>query len=140
MAEHINGQDLLGSGGHVWRWGPANPVRKSVATAGVKGEYSCVTAIRARPGRITGRRNGQAVLKATGSDKDEVDAALNAIEAALESLCESGLEVTWQDDHGHSGTALQLHRYQPLRRVYNAGCKVGWQFYTLTFAELNGGW
>ena len=143
MSEHIDNGDLLGSGGHVWLWDDANITRKSVGSVAIIGTYGQVTAIGARAGRVAGRDGAQALLTASGASKAAADAAMTALEAAIEVLITGGDEVAWEDDHGHSGTALVLLKYnRPGHRKYGRDGSdwVAWQFYSLEFEERNGGW
>lgn len=140
MSENINGTDLLGSGGHVWIWSPAQVVRKTVGTAGIIGVYGAVISIGAAPCLVAGKGGSAALLKATGAGKAASDTALNAIETAIEYLVKAGGEYPWEDDQSHTGTALQLLSFVRVReRLYNAGNTAVWQYYRLVAQELNGG-
>ena len=140
MAENINGSTtLLGTGGRVWLWQDRSRTSKSVGSAGLDGEFSQVTQLGGRAGVIAGR-DGQsgAILSASGESKAAADSAINALEAAIEAYCDSGEELTWEDDQGHTGSALRLANYQRIRqRIYfvqGATCGV-WQFYRLEIYE-----
>jgi len=147
VTEHINNSDLLGSGGHAWLWEDRERTQKVIGSAGILGVYSAVTGLHSRSGRIAGKGGGAAVLKATGADKAAADAAMSALELAIESLIDAGTEVDWEDDQGRAGSALVLVRYQ------RGGCRqygrtvVGevpsvavWQYYQLEVRENYGGW
>lgn len=140
MSENINGYDLLGSGGHVWRWGEIKTTGKRVGTAAISGVYSMVTHVGGRPCRIEGRDDGPAILKASAADKAAADAALNALEQNLVDLETDGGEVSWEDDAGRSGTALVIAGYTPVRRVYatSATGVEAWQYYHLDMYENEG--
>jgi len=138
MAENINGSDLLGSGGHVWRWGPKNITAKGINPAGIAGEFSMVTALGARSCTVTGKR-GEALLTAAGASKAAVDAALNALENAIIALETTGEECTWEDDQGRTGTALVITGYVKGAREYQQGATwAAWQHYTLGMKENDG--
>ncbi len=143
MAEHINGYDLLSSGGHLWLWDGPQRTRKSVGSAGLVGEYSMVTAVGPRPGRIVGKGGAPALLTASGGSRGAADSAINAIENSFALLIATGAESHWEDDQGHSGSGLVLTAYQPAGpRSYgrSGGQWEAWQEYTLSFEEMYGGW
>ena len=141
MAEHIDYQDVFGSGGHRWTWGDRPSVRKRLATTRTSGEAQILLHTGALPGRVDG------VLKASGAaTRAAADQALDALEADVRDLETAGVAVEWEDDAGHSGEALVLERYSPQGpRVY--GYQPGetptwqaWQFYSVSVRELEGGW
>lgn len=143
MAENINGQSLLASGGHVWQWQQFETTVKTVGSVAILGEYGMVTSIKGRPGRIVARNGGPALLTGSGASSSAADAALTAIENAIELLIAYGAEVSWEDDQGHSGTALFLMGYDrvgPRSYGISGGAWQAWQGYYLRFRELNGGW
>ena len=132
MSENIDGVDLLGSGGHVWIWSGAQPTRKIVGTAGVKGAFGMATSLGPRPCRITGKNGSPALLRAAS------DAALTTIEASIELAEASAGEYAWSDDLGHSGTALTIVAYRRVGpRVYGSGAV--WQYYEMQLMEMAGG-
>jgi len=138
MSENINSLTPFSSGGHVWSWGEKIRARKVLHAPGVKGAAEILIHAGERPLVIAGR-DGAALLKATGETKAAADAAMGALESAIEALCDSGSEYPWEDDQGHTGTALVLHGYQRMgRRQYFAAGLVVWQRYRVTGAELNG--
>ncbi len=142
MAEHINNNaTLLASGGHTWLWGQPKVTGKSVGTVAVVGEYAAVISIGALPVRITGAHGGKpALLTASGASRAATDAAMTAIENTIELLIMRGTQVKWEDDQGHSGSALQLRKYTRMgARQYSDGGQTVWQYYTIDAAELNGG-
>jgi len=140
MSENINNQDLLGSGGHQWSWGDPAQMDKVLRTVGLRGAGRFVTNNGPRPLTIAGRERGPAVLRGSGANRAAADAALTALEAALESLIRSGAEAPWEDDCGHTGTRLALTRYRRQGpRIYPAGGTQAWQRYILEGLELDGG-
>ena len=141
MSENINGSNLLSSGGHVWRWGAIRKTGKRVGSAAIYGEYSMVTAVGARPCRITGKGGGPALLTASGASRAAADTALDALVAPLLTLEKMGTEVSWEDDAGRSGVALTVERYTPVRREhgYDGSNWRAWEHYTLDLVENNGG-
>ena len=134
MAENINGGTPLSSGGHQWTWGDPGIVRKEVGSAALVGAYAMNVSIGARRGRIAGKDGAPGLLTATGASRALADAALNAIEAVIETLMAAGDEYSWEDDQGHSGTALQIVAFdrQGPRHYNTAGALYTvWQYYTL---------
>jgi len=141
MAENIDGNDLLGSGGHVWMWGARQQTAKTLRTVGVAGAARMVTVRGERPVAIVARGGGPAVLKASGASRAAADTALDALDAAIQAYVDSGEAVAWADDKGRSGSYLVLTHFQPADdRTYNneAGTWHAWERYTLTGVELGG--
>lgn len=140
MAEHINNQDLLGSGGHQWRWGEPVMVDKTLGTVAVRGASRYITHRGPRPATIAGKGGGPALLKAVGANRAAADAAMTDIEDAIEDLVLSGSVVAWEDDCGHSGDRLVLTRYRRSGpRIYSADSTRCWQRYVLEVMDLTGG-
>jgi hypothetical protein len=143
MSEHI-GDITWGYGGHVWLWQGQQLAQKSVMTAGIIGAWSMVTAAGPRFAQIAGKE-GYAILGAYGyATKALADAAVNASEKLFEDLALSGQEVAWEDDQGHTGTALVVVAYQRFGpRLYQAcadgACWTVWQRCVVTVMENNGG-
>ena len=132
MAENINGTNPLSSGGHVWQWQDRHRTRKTLSTVGVAGQATILTGLAGRQVTIGGREGSPGVLKVTGANKAACDAALTALEATIDALCDAGLSVAWEDDQAHSGTALVLERFDRQgHRVYGPGGTSAWQFYYL---------
>jgi len=144
MAENIGGADLFGSGGHAWRWGRAPVGAKEFTAVGLTGAGRIALFTGAQPCVISGGDGaaggeGPAVLKASGASKAAADAALDALEAEIETLRRSGEEKTWEDDCGRSGSNLVVVGYERVggRRYATVGSTVYlWQFYRCTLAEL----
>ena len=126
MSEHINNQQLLASGGHQWLWSDIARAEKALATVGTVGVFSYVVSAGGRPGVIVGE------LRGTGGNLAASQAALTALEAAIETLCLTGAMVSWEDPQGRSGSYLVLGRYQRQGpRGIAAGGKAVWQRYAL---------
>ena len=139
MAENVNGVDLFGSGGHVWLWGDRARNRKSLGTAGVVGEAQILVNLGRRPLTIAGVGRSPALLKATGVSRAAADAALTALERAIEACCDTGTVYTWEDPQGRTGAALTLHGYRRLgHREYSGDNLTVWQYYRVEGAELLG--
>lgn len=142
MAEHIDSQDLLSSGGHVWRWGARAVSRQMLATPGVAGQSHLLTGLGGRPFAIVGRTGGPALLTATAASRAAADTAMDALSAAIQELVESGRAVTWEDDKGRTGSYLVLETYRPNdNRQYcpNAdGTVTCWMTYQLAGRDLDG--
>ena len=142
MAENVNGSDLFGSGGHVWQWGEAPVDRKVLGSIGVVGEAAATLRVRSCPVTITGRTGSPAILKATGADRAEADAALDVLESAIRTLQRAGTQCSWEDDSARTGSALliQDYRRQGGRKYSQTGGTWSvWQDYTVTAIELTGG-
>ena len=130
MAEHINSQQLVSSGSHEWIWGDKQRVGKTLGTPGVSGVFSYAISTGGRPGRIV----GTLAVTAAGIAGCNID--MDALEAAIELLADSGLEVSWEDDKGHSGDHLVLLAYtRQGNRTYNVGKTTCWQRYALEIRE-----
>lgn len=140
MAENVNGSDLFGSGGHVWRWDQQRQLAKQLGTVGVIGESRMVTHAGARPVEICGRDGGPAILKATGNSRAQADTAMDALEAAIEDLRAAGTECTWEDDCARTGAHLVIVDFIRADRTYNkAGSTwTAWQRYRVRALELWG--
>jgi hypothetical protein len=130
MAEHINNQTPLSSGGHQWLWGDAQVMDKALATVGCKGAASFALGQGPRLGAIVGE------LRGTGQSLALAQTALNALEAAIEALIASGAKVPWEDNLGHSGTALVILRYRRTGpRGLSAPAKACWQRYAIEIRD-----
>jgi hypothetical protein len=133
MSEHINNQDLLGSGGHTWVWeGPAVN-RKTITSPGTRGGAGMVINVEPRPGRVQGADGRPAFLLGAP------ESALRASETAIETLYASGAAVAWEDDNGRSGSSLILTGYRPVgERITALGGGEVWQMYYLDVLEMDG--
>ena len=142
MPENVNGQDLFGSGGHVWSWGERRRTRKRLSTTAVAGEVSMVIGLGARPLTIQGLGRAPALLKVAGhGTRALADAAMDVLVAAIEDLIDLGTECTWEDDCGRTGSVLVLEEYSPVGdRQYNSagGTWSAWQSYRVRATELWG--
>jgi surface antigen len=126
MAEHINNQTPLSSGGHQWLWGEPPVMDKALSTAGTKGAVSFALGQGPRMGAIVGE------LRGTGQSLADAQTALNALETAIEALAASGAKVAWEDNLGHSGTALVILGYRRQGpRGLSAPGKACWQQYVI---------
>jgi len=134
MAEHIdNNATLLSSGGHRWVWESVPVAEKVLGSVGLAGNWSLAMGSGGVNGVITG------VLRGEGGNLAAARAALNALEAAIETLCRNGNEVAWEDDLGRSGTRLVLRGYQRQgpAEVLDGGLKL-WQRYAMVVRENSG--
>lgn len=132
----IGGNALFATGGHRWTWGRRPRPRKVVTTTRASGAAAVTFAAGGRPGRIRGRLIG------TGETRAEADTALDALEAAIEALADTGLAQSWTDDQGHSGDQLVVLDYvRRGRRTYtHTGATFGaWQTFEVPVLELAGG-
>ncbi len=137
----IDHRYLLDSGGHVWLWGERRQAAKVLSTPGVAGESRSVLGNHGRPFEIVGRMGGKPILTATGTSRSSADDALNAVEADIDALVESGQAVAWEDDKGRSGTNLVLTSFIPdnNRQYAEHGDGVkAIEHYTLRGVELSG--
>lgn len=126
MAENVNGLDLFGSGGHRWAWGPPAVTEKKLGTAGTIGEAGIRTHV------------GSATVRVAGVLKAADNAALTALEQAIEQLAADRTACTWEDDIGNTGEAMVVVEYQRSgQRQYGTGTV--WQFYTVTAEERHAG-
>jgi len=130
VAEHINNQQLLSSGGHVWAWGDVTPFDKALMTVGQRGCASFATGSSPRPGVIVGQ------LRATAASVALAHSALTALEQAIEALARAGTKMAWEDNLGHSGTALVILAYRRRGpRGIDAGKKAAWQRYEIVVRD-----
>lgn len=128
MAENIGGDNLLDSGSHQWAWDALRPVEKLLGTVGADGASSTVLTVGPRMGQVRG------LLRASGVSRSAADAALTALEDAIEALSRDGEEQSWEDDAGRSGTRLVVATYQRIgpRTYGRQGSDVhAWQRYVL---------
>jgi len=136
MGDSINNADLFSSGGHRWSWpGGRNRKNKVLAATGTEGEGSILLQLGGRPGQIAG------ILKASASDRDSADSAINAMEAAIEALADSGKDYAWKDDVGHTGEHLKVVSYKPDgdREYGRSGSSVeAWQRFRVDVLDLDG--
>jgi len=140
MAENIGGNDLLSTGGHRWVWSPRAQSAKVLATAGIDGAARNVIHNGPRGFTIAGAGGEPAILKASDNSRAMADLALAALEWVIEDLIAAGTPVAWEDDQGHTGTALVLTSYDRQgERLYGSGGLIVWQMYVLRGVELLGG-
>lgn len=135
MSEHIDNKNVFDSGGHRWSWAERHRRSKVIAATGVAGEGSFLLHTGGRPGVIAG------LLKATASDFASANAALNALEAGIEALADSGLAYLWEDDVGHSGKHLKVANYKPAGERICGQSGAGyeaWQHYQIEVIDLDG--
>jgi len=143
MSENVGGSDIFGSGPHVWVWGRAQQVAKTLRTVGTNGEARWPLLNAGRPGRITGVR-GPAVLKvaATQNTRALADAAMDTLEDTIEELRKLGTVSEWEDDTGRTGSQLVIVDYRPAGRrhyIRSSDSKWGcWQEYQCAVRELSG--
>ena len=128
----INGQDLLGSGGHTWVWGQRDQTSKTLGAAGIDGVWGFVVSNGACGGVICGHNGGPALLKGT----DQAD--LTAQEKAICDLIDSGAAGAWADDQGRSGVYLVIKAYRRAGPRKVAGSGAVWQYYWLTVEDRMG--
>lgn len=141
MAEHVDNKQLFASAGHVWVWSRPYRAAKVLRTAGTTGAARLQICTGERPGVITGRLGGPALLKATATSRDLANAALTVLENAIEGYATSGNAVAWEDDLGNHGTALVIESYEPVgpRRYSVEGVNwTAWQAYTCRVMDLAG--
>ena len=133
MAEHIDNQGLLSSGGHRWIWEQSAVAEKVLGTVGLRGNFSVAMG----SGGCVGRIEGQ--LRVTAGSVAASTAALKALEAAIESVAALGSEVPWEDDLGRSGTRLVVRGYRRAgpAMVYDGGTTM-WQRYVIGIRENSG--
>jgi hypothetical protein len=140
MAENIGGSNLFSSGNHAWHWGGEPVGAKEFQAVGTTGAARIVLGVGPQPCLIAGGDGTPAVLMATGNTKALADAALDALETAIEALKRSGTEKTWEDDAARTGSHLVIldYRRQGPRRYSRtaAGAWKVWQFYFADLAEL----
>ena len=143
MAENIGGADLFGSGGHVWVWNPVAANRKVLQTVGTYGAGSLIVNVGPRTGVIQGRLDGPAVLQATGATRAIADAAMTALEDAIEDTVCTNAAYDWEDDHGHTGTesleVVDYIRVGPRKYGRSGADWAVWQHYRCTVRDLAGG-
>ena len=141
MAENVNGEDLFGSGGHVWVWGEPPQVDKVLRTPGIIGAMNIKLLSGEWPVAIRGRNGGPALLRAGGATRADADAAMTALEDAIELLRETAAECTWEDDQGHTGSALVIKSFSrsgPRRYGREGTDWTCWQYYVCSMVELTG--
>jgi len=142
MAENVNGSDLFGSGGHVWRWAEPQRTRKLIGSAGLRGAWHDLVSAGGLPLTIEGLDGRPAVLRAaSAASRALADTAMDALESAIETLVAGGGEYAWEDDQGHSGSRLVLLSYRRAgRRLYaqQGGQWICWQMYRAAGIELSG--
>jgi len=135
MAEQINQTTPFSSAGHRWHWGDQEIRAKEYGAVGVDGVGYSLLQNGARPGVVAG------VLKASGATRAIADAALDALETAIKTLCRSGLAYGWEDDCGHTGDSLVIKSYeqQGPREYGRMGAEtVALQTYVVRVRELDG--
>jgi len=141
MAENVDGYDLFGSGGHVWRWDQQAQFAKQMGSVGIIGISRAVMHSGQRPLEICGADGGPALLKASAGSRAAADAALDALEGAIEQLRYAGTACAWEDDCGRTGTQLVITDYIRIgpRRYGRAGSNhAAWQPYRCRAEELWG--
>jgi hypothetical protein len=135
MSENVSGQNLFASGGHRWVWGEQEHRAKEFSTVAVAGAGSMLLNNGPRPGVIAG------LLKGNGASRVAADKALSGLEAAIETLCRTGLAYSWEDDHGHRGDHLVLRaftREEPREYGIVGAAWNAWQRYRIQVRELDG--
>ena len=143
MAETIGGKDLLGSGGHVWRWGPRVIAEKLLRSVGASGASRLTLPNGERPFTIAappGASDLRPLLRAVGATVALADAAMDALEAAIDAVRLAVAPVAWEDDCGRTGSYLAITRFAVFERYYgfdgtNWQC---WAHYELSGVELAG--
>ena len=145
MSENIGGDNLFGSGGHVWQWTPAAVADKTVGTISVRGAARMVMTIGPAFVRILGRDGGPALLKGTSEvsfskANDDLEEQIFAITNAREL----GVAVAWEDDQGWTGKAIVVTGFNRVGPIYQASdggtpeIFSQWQYYTAELMELQG--
>ncbi|MFA4945757.1 MAG: hypothetical protein WC789_13800 [Lentisphaeria bacterium] len=140
MAENIGGTDLLGSGGHVWHWLEKPLVEKRLTSVGATGEGRIVLASGGMAFRIVGAHGEPPLFRVSDAVLATAKTAMNAIEAAIQSLRDSGVPQTWEDDVGRTGSYLVITSFVPGPRQYGYSGSTWqiWETYELAGVELAG--
>ena len=141
MPEKIGGDNLFGSGGHVWQWTPAAIADKTVGTISVRGAARMVMTIGPAMARIVGRDGGPALLKGSGASASLANDDLEGQIQDITDARESGEAMAWTDDQGWTGKAIVVtgfSRVGTIQQGYDGTTWSQWQYYTAELMELQG--